>query len=432
MDMRHLVVPALVCALIGCSRPKPEAVRRTEPTTSASSPLLRRAPAASASSPVPESDVDIPAVSVPALDTEAEDALAAFVTVQRLLAAERYARDSVAITPLARDTLPMLKRTSLEATRQVIGAALASGTRSGKVLSMQVLLALRNAGAVVNGRSASTAKQEVGSIKKIDIKRPAGHPTKLGVVIELSLPCDEDSSLYVLEEQPDGAPTVLLVDEANGYTDISDGHIALAYQLSVPDNHGGWFAVISTAAPWCSSAWRGIRTRVLEPGPSAEAPRILWSEHSSAFLEHDEVAAITAGRDDFEVRYVDHAPPFSEGDIRDHVHHYVRRTTGFERVQPIVAKAIDLPGEWIAMPWGEARRFVAGGAAETRRSWHQQLERASKTCGGRIAVKREDEATGRTRLSLTSEGCTALPPRLVFDVEKDGDGWVMAAVAKAQ
>jgi hypothetical protein len=430
--MRHLAVPALACALIGCSRPKPEPVRQAETTTSASSPLLERAPAASASSPVPESDIDISTVSVPALDTKAKGALAAFVTAQTLLASERYGRDSVEITPLARDTLPMLKRTSLEAARQVIRAALASGTRSGKVLSMQVLEALRTAGAVVNARGSSTGKQEVGAIKKIEIKRPAGHPTKLGVVIELSLPCDEDSSLYVLEEQPDGAPTVLLVDEANGYTDISDGHIALAYQLSVPDDHGGWFAVISTAAPWCSSAWRGIRTRVLEPGPSAEAPRIIWSEHSSAYLEHDEVAAITAGRDDFEVRYVDHAPPFSEGDLRDRVHHYVRRTTGFERVQPIVAKAIDLPGEWIAMPWGEARRFVPGGAAETLRSWHQQLERASKTCRGGIAATREDEATGRTRLSLTSEGCNTLPPRLVFDVEKDGNGWVMAAVARAQ
>jgi hypothetical protein len=432
MDMRHLAVPALACALIGCSRPKPAPVRLTEPTMSASSPLLEGAPAASASSPLPESDVDIPTVAVPPLDTRAKDALAAFVTAQRLLASERYAGDSVEITPLARDTLPVLKRTSLEATRHVIRAAPAGGTRSGKVLSMQVLEALRNAGAVVNVRGSSTSKQEVGAIKKIEIKRPTGHPTKLGVVIELSLPCDEDSSLYVLEEQPDGAPTVLLVDEANGYTDISSGHIALAYRLSVPDDHGGWFAVISTAAPWCSSAWRGIRTRVLEPGSSAEAPRSVWSEHSSAFLEHDEVAAITAGRDDFEVRYVDHAPPFSEGDMRDHVHHYVRRTTGFERVQPIVAKPIDLPGEWIAMPWAEARRFVPGGAAETLRSWHQQLERASKTCSGRIAVKREDEALGRTRLSLTSEGCKALPPRLVLDVEKDGDGWVMAAIAKAQ
>ncbi len=326
----------------------------------------------------------------------------------------------------------MLKQTSLEAVRQVLGVALAGGPRSGEALSAKVLEAFRRAGAAIDVPGVSADKQEVGTLKGIQIQRPDGHPTKLGVVIALSLPCDSDSSFYVLEEQQGGAPAVILVDEANGYTDISEGRIALGYRISPPDDHGGWFVVVSDAAPWCSSAWRGIRTRLLEPGPSADAPRRVWAEHSSAFLEREPVAAITAGRDDFELRYVDHAPPFSTGDMRKHVHHYLRRGAGVLRAQPIVAKPIDLPGEWIAMPWEEAQRFVAGGAAEGLRPWHRKLGLAAKTCTGAVTVEHEDEATGRTRLSVTTAGCKALPPRVLFDVEKDGDGWAMRAITGAR
>jgi hypothetical protein len=237
----------------------------------------------------------------------------------------------------------------------------------------------------------------------------------------------------VLEEQPSGAPRLVLADEATGYASITDAHADLVYRLSLPDEHGGFFVVVSSASAWCESSWRSMQTRVLAPGASTEAPRPILAERGNVFLGEGELFALATGRDDFEVRHTSRAMwLWGDDGFRTHVHHYARRSAGFERVQPIVEKALDLPGEWSSMPWELARRFVAAADPESLRSWHDRLERGNRKDLGHIAVESTDEATGRTRLAVTCAAkCAALPPRLFIDVQKDGDGWAMGAVTVA-
>ena len=374
-------------------------------------------------------------MAVPPLDQETTDALAAFVAEQRAIAAETAVEkqgpesyDNL-VSPRARAVLPSVKRASREAARRVIGAGLAAGARSPKVLAIQVKKAFLAAGASVDDPRNRGGGQSIGRLERIEVERPAGHPEKLGVVITLSLPCGSDGSLYVLQEQARGAPSVLLAAEASGYSTIRGGQLALTYRLSLPDERGGWFAVVATSMPWCSSAWRGISYGVFVPGPSPDAPRRVLHQGDSAYLG-DRLADLETGRDDFEVDYTTW-DRFGDDVMRSAVHHYARRLGAFVRVQPVAPGPIDLPKEWVAMPWDEARRFTAGQSPDALRAWHDKLVRGEKAERAKLAVRSEDQAAGSARLSLTCAGCKTLPAELFIDVRQDGPGWVMVAVSPA-
>jgi hypothetical protein len=391
--------------------------------------------ALAATPPAPEPVIDPDAVAVPDLDQETTDALAAFVAAQRSIAAEtaverQSARGyDIEVSPRARATLPTLKRTSREAARRVIGADLAAGARSPTVLAIHLKKAFLAAGASVDDPGNRGGSQSIGTVEGIEVDRPAGHPDKLALVIALSLPCGSDGSLYVLQEQARGAPSVLMAVEANGYTSITAGQLALTYRLSRPDERGGWFAVVARSKPWCSSAWRGIDYGVYLTGASAEAPRRVLHEQDSAYLGN-ELCSIETGPDHLEVSYTAW-DRFGDDVTRPYVHRYERRLGAFVRAQPIVSRPIDLPKEWVAMPWDEARRFVSGSSPDTLRPWHEKLRRADRAERAHLAVASQDEAKGTVRLSFTCDKCKTLPAELFIDVRKDGPGWVMEAVTPA-
>jgi hypothetical protein len=438
-----LAALTFACASISCTNPAPVPLVVPEPVTPTAEPEPEpggMAPRPSAeptalAAPQPEPAVDPDAVQVPPLDQETTDALAAFVAAQRSIAAETAVERQgpkvydVEVSPRAKAALPSIKRASREAARRVIGAGLAAGAKSPAVLAIQVRKAFIAAGASVRNPKNSGSVQSIGTIDGIEIERPAGHPDKLALVVTLSLPCASDGSLYVLQEQPRGAPSVVLAAEANGYTSISGGQFELTHRLSLPDEHGGWFAVVASSKPWCSSAWRGIDYGVFVPGASADAPRRIFHEHDSAYLDSG-LCSIETGRDDFQVGWSARTR-FSDDLTRRYVHHYARRLGAFVRAQPIVSQPIDLPQEWVAMPWDEARRFTAPQNADALRPWHAKLVHADTVERARLALKSEDEAQGTVRLSLTCDKCKTLPAELFIDVRKDGPGWVMEAVTPA-
>jgi hypothetical protein len=442
-----LATLAFACASISCAHPAPLSLALPEPVASTAEPELEAttggmAPrpsaeptAIAAPAPAPEPAIDPDTVEVPPLDRETTDALAAFVAAQRAIAAETAVERQgpkvydVEVPPKARAALPAIKRASREAARRVIGAGLAAGAKSPAVLEIQVTKAFVAAGASIDDPKNRGGGQPIGMIDGIEVERPAGHPNKLAVVITLSLPCGSDGSLYVLQEQPSGAPSVVLAAEANGYTSITGGQLALTHRLSLPDEHGGWFAVVASSKPWCSSAWRGIDYGVFVPGASADAPRRILHEQDSAYLGN-ELCSIEAGRDDLEVSYTAW-DRFGDDVTRPYVHHYVRRLGALVRAQPVVSRPIDLPKEWTAMPWEEARRFTAPQSAGALRPWHAKLLHADRAEPAHLAVASEDAAKGTVRLSLTCDKCKTLPAELLIDVRKDGPGWVMEAVTPA-
>lgn len=443
MAPRLVLLFALTCALLACSREDPAVPVLPEPAPAAEASASpggmgpRPSPApAPAPDPAPEAPVDPATVMVPPLDEETRAALAALVTVQRSIAAEASVEKSdpdhydLQVSPRARDVFPSLKRASREAARRVIGAGLRAGERSPAVLAIQVTKAFLAAGVAMQSAESRAPQQTHGTIVEVEVARPAGHPTKLGVVVTLSLPCGSDGSLYVLEERPGLAPGVILAVEASGYTSISGGNLALTYRLSLPDDHGGFFAVVATSSPWCTSAWRGIDYGVYVPGPTPETPRRIFHQSDGAYLSNA-LCDIEAGRDDFQVSYTSWTT-FRDDVMRGHVRHYVRRGGSFERAQPVAAEPIDLPQEWVSMPWPEARRYVAGPNPDALRPWHEVLARSRREFGAKLAVESEDASAGTARLSLTCKGCKALPGKLLLDVRRDGAGWAMEAVTPAR
>ncbi len=438
------LLAVVACSLVACARrePAPPALAEPAPPASAAEPDpggMAPSPSADASAPAPpeaapEAEVDPATVTVPPLDPDARAAIAALVAAQRAIAPEKLVqldgptRYGMEVSPGARRLLPGVKRASREAARRIVGAGLAAGERSPAVLAVQVKKALRAGGVVFDERGMKGGCQAFGAIDDVTVERPAGHPSRLALVVELALPCGSDGSFYVLEEQPQGAPRLVMAVEANGYVSISGGQLALTHRLSVPDEKGGWFAVVASASPWCSSAWRGIDYGVYAPGASPDAPQRLLHDHESAWLG-DQLCTLEAGRDDLTVRFTSWTR-FSDDVMRPHVRRYARRGGAFTRTQPIVAQAIDLPREWAVLPWDEAQRFVAGPTPATLRSWHDRLSGARDEYGARLAVESEDVAAGRTRLSLSCPDCKKLPAKLFFDVLRDGPGWAMEAVTQ--
>ena len=391
------------------------------------------APQATAIEREPEPAVDPKAVEPPPLEAAGKEALHRFAATQSALANEHEViRDGadgfhMTLSPRAIAALPALKHAARDAARHVLAAARNAGTTRPSLLAAQVARALREA-------QAGDGSQPIGAIAYVDVQRPSGHPTKLGLAIGLTIPCGSDGSLYVLQEEERGLARVLLEVEEHGYSSISGGLLALTYRLSEPDEKGGWFVVVANTSPWCTSMWRTIRWRVFEPSTRPSAPRLVLSGQDHARFDFtrsdEEFCSISAVRDSFELRYTSWAHPFRSDVYTPHVRRFARGGSGFVRTQPIASRAIDLPGEWVDLPWGEAQRYVAGNA-EALRPWHERLASAARDEHATLTMERTDQATGRVLLSLACDACKELSAKTAIQVVPDGAGWAIASIAAA-
>lgn len=174
-----------------------------------------------------------------------------------------------------------LLRTEKRLLRGLIARVLASPKAldaSSATLRDRVVAAIGREGVPVG----ETIGNRFGAIEAIELRRSEENRSWLVATTTLSIPCGQDTSVYLFEADGDHWRLVL-VDEADGYASIDEAHGELTYEASPVAPGTKPFLVVADVNPWCSSNWQTMRYRVLRPGASPEKPVRLSSGSASVF-----------------------------------------------------------------------------------------------------------------------------------------------------
>jgi hypothetical protein len=209
---------------------------------------------------------------------------------------------------------------------------------------------------------------------------------------------------YIFEEAPVGVSLLLSVDVGPTY---SDG---------------------ARVSPWHTLTFRGF-----SPGPSAEHPRLAFKEQASGLWSEDADIGIEPTANGFTVQFWSWNA-LGEGRPREHVRSYRRHAGRFERVQPFVARARDLPDEWIRLPWSEAAHLSAPGKLAVLEPWHARIKTAKGLRGDDypfmvLEAEEPDPAAIRQWATFKCDGCKPLPARIHFEMVRESDGYLIGSVS---
>jgi len=264
----------------------------------------------------------------------------------------------------------------------------------------------------------------------VRVQRQPEHPDRIGVVVNLG----DDGSVYVFEARKGALPELELAIEENGYESITGAQYALSFAISPPDEHGDYFVVEAHAYPWIASSWRSVRYRVFAPTGLADAPKLLLNMYENAYLEGDEIASVKADRNAFEVSFLSGGGDPDGAPYRGHIRHYLRSGTDFVRTQPVVFQALDLPDEWLRLPWSEAQRWTKSSTSLER--WHTRLRDPQLNTNVDFKYKIVGKTNAHTIVSaqitcLSCANAAKVPRKLLFDVVRDGPGYALASINEA-
>lgn len=277
-----------------------------------------------------------------------------------------------------------------------------------------------------------------GCIAAITLERPDGHPDLLVATTTLGINCGEDSSLYIFNDSGRRWNLILSL-EANNYAKVSGAQGLFGYAVSPPDGRGGFFVAAVDINPWCSSMWQRIRTRVLRPGPEADAPRTLLTREETIYLGMESAYDLDARRDGFSLTFTA-AQGLDVGLLtRRHVVRYAIDGDRAWRVAPVALRPHDFLDEWLELPWEEAARWSEPSARPDLERWHARLKEAREPYYTELQFVQPCEPgieTWQVGLHLEPlEGkrpSRVLPPELFFTISRKDAAFVMESVASVR
>jgi hypothetical protein len=185
--------------------------------------------------------------------------------------------------------------------------------------------------------------------------RQSESPRLVSITADFSIECGGDTVLLVFSPQ-DGSWSEVLHWQTKPYTTVAGGTMAFDYGISPVDESGGWYAVVHTIAPWCSSTWSSIRYEVLRPTADALKPRVLMSNSDYMWWGNEDYGKVTVGRNEFDLRF--HSSSIDAGvHNRVFIRHYSVMGDTVRRTQPVAVSPRDFVDEWIVSPWSVAREW---------------------------------------------------------------------------
>lgn len=265
---------------------------------------------------------------------------------------------------------------------------------------LQAILAARLAG---EGLAVDPLGGHVGTIAELSITRPPSNPDLLAVVSTLLVPCGSDSSLLLLERRGRGYETALVAEEG-AFDEVSGAAWSLQWAVSPRLEDGRWFLVTTQLTPWCTSNWRGRRTRLLLPGGSPEDAVVALDRDDFVYIGMDTdvpieidaagfryACAVTHGLDD--ARFV-----------RNRILSYRLDGQVARRVAPIAEDPVDFLDEWRQLPPEEAALWVTETARGAALAFHEESFRTRRDVQASVGEVLEcPEADGCWRIGVDLE-----------------------------
>ena len=225
------------------------------------------------------------------------------------------------------------------------------------------------------GVSISKESDTYGSIEALRVEKSTEHPDLLVAITTLTVPCGDDSSVYVFQNSSPGWKLVL-AQESNHYPTVGGAQGAIQYSLSSRDASGKWFLVTADVGPWCSSAWHGLRYKVLRPGATPFDPKVLLSKYVGIYEGCDEWYKLTAWRDGFQISHLNYQSLDPAKLVRVHLERYAVSADRVTRVPPLALLPQDFLDEWVRLPWEEAVQWTRSPKLNGIRTWHERLQRS--------------------------------------------------------
>ena len=262
-------------------------------------------------------------------------------------------------------------------------------------------------------------RDELVSLKIRSVQ--AGIPL-LGVVVHLAGTGGGDDVLVIFEHQRRQLRPSMVV-ASHDYSSITEGYLALDFQARAEG--GGYHVMTVHSSPWISSAWRGAHFQIFAPGPTPAQPRRLLEEYNSARIGEAgaELSVVPGGFRAYFASWTALSDLFPDV-VRTHVHAFSFDGSAYRRVAPFVHRPMELPDEWLRMPWKQAQELTAPSARATLEPIHARLAKESKEPGlrGQFFVKETDRGL---RLRLAPRGGS---PAVRFLIEGKGDEARIAGV----
>ncbi len=256
-----------------------------------------------------------------------------------------------------------------------------------------------------------------GADVSFEASRPAAPKGLLTVTARFAIECGQDA-LFLVFERHGGAWRPALRWTSAPYTKVSGGLWAFDARIS-PDAAGGWYVLVKSIAPWCSSTWSTIDYAALKPRPGGVEPRILHKGADSMWWGGEDYGTLKAGPRGFEVRF--HSASIDTG---VHNRPWIRRFAlvgdRVRRIAPWAASPRDFVDEWIVSPWREA----AGWSSAQVRGQRALHDRLSPGRTGVLSFAAERRCAGGREVQVELDAAAVKGPRLdryFFRVRGAGD-----------
>jgi hypothetical protein len=184
----------------------------------------------------------------------------------------------------------------------------------------------------------------------IEVTSPG--PGFVAVVVDFSVPCGTDSSLFLFRRTAGGWKLVL-DRENNDYETVAGAAGSFEFKLSPPDANGAVLVLTTDINPWCSSNWQSLRWDLFRVGQETEP---IESGRESVFLQGEITSELR--KDGFTLRFT--GSSIDPGRVaRGYVRNYHVEEGHLELVEPYAETALEYVEEWLArnadedLPTGE-------------------------------------------------------------------------------
>lgn len=151
-----------------------------------------------------------------------------------------------AVPPQAKPLLKDLKAGLRELIASIVNTV-NLGPDASRQVRERIVSALKERGVIVGAEPDLDSELGYGYVADISTTMPLQHADLLAVTVTLSIPCGNDTSLYLFRHS-DERWNMILVDEVTGYSEISGARGQFKFQVSPPAADGS-FMVLSASVP---------------------------------------------------------------------------------------------------------------------------------------------------------------------------------------
>jgi len=230
--------------------------------------------------------------------------------------------------------------------RDLAGAALNAQSGDAKAL---IIEALAEEGVDTDEKSCD-CMGDYGRLLTLDVAPLAGHRDIVAVEITLSLPCGDDSALYLFRNG-----RLVYQREADDYQRVGQGLGSFSWRASAEDANGSFLVITTSISPACISMWQWLTYSVDRVTPWCNDAEEIARGGSSIYDGWDNLD-VDVKPDGYSLHF--NAASF-DTDMLVRPYRITMHVDGdrLTRIDPVADSPRDFVEEWLAMTDDDAQRW---------------------------------------------------------------------------